>query len=47
MSIRNKNMETFVQYFNVSDSNKNIYGEVNTDFTLINKILDLLPKKLF
>jgi len=47
MSIRNKNMETFIQYFNVSDSNKNIYGEVNTDFTLINKILDLLPKKLF
>ena len=47
MSIRNKNMETFVQHFNVSDSNKNIYGEVNTDFTLINKILDLLPKKLF
>jgi len=47
MSIYNKNIDTITQYFDVSESNKHMYGEVNTDFTLINKILDLLPKNIF
>ena len=47
MSIYNKNIDTITQYFDVSDSNKHIYGEVNTDFILINKMLDLLPETVF
>lgn len=47
MSIYNKNIDTISQFFDVSDSNKHIYGEVNTDFILINKILDLLPETVF
>ena len=47
MSIYNANIDTIVQNFDVSDFNKHTHGEVNTDFVLINKILDLLPKKIF
>ena len=28
-------------------SNKVIYGEVNTDLTLVNNMLDLVPKRFF
>ena len=47
MFIYNKNIDTFIQKFDVSRFNKNTHGEVNTDFSLINKILDLLPISLF
>jgi tRNA1(Val) A37 N6-methylase TrmN6 len=47
MSIYNKNIDTFIQNFDVSRFNKNTHGEVNTDFALIHKIMDLLPQELF
>ena len=47
MSIRNLDINTYPQLFNVSLQNKNKFGEVNTDFTLIYKILDLIPKYKF
>ena len=47
MSIYNKNIDTFIQKFDVSAHNKHMHGEVNTDFILINKILDLLPQELY
>jgi|SaaInlStandDraft_1057018.scaffolds.fasta_scaffold42656_2 tRNA1(Val) A37 N6-methylase TrmN6 len=47
MSIYNKNIDTFIQKFDVSAHNKHTHGEVNTDFILINKILDLLPQELY
>ena len=28
-------------------TNKLVYGEVNTDLTLVNNMLDLVPKKIF
>ena len=47
MSIYNKKIEDIQQIFNISNFNKHTYGEVNTDFILINKILDMLPKNVF
>ena len=38
MSIRTINLATYKQLFNVSLQNKNKYGEVNTDFSLVSKI---------
>jgi len=43
MSIINIKLDTFKQVFDVSNNNKAIYGEVHTDFTVVNKILDLIP----
>jgi tRNA1(Val) A37 N6-methylase TrmN6 len=47
MSIRNLDINTYPQLFNVSLQNKHKYGEVNTDFALIYKILELIPKQKF
>ena len=47
MSIYLQNIETFKQDFACTVGNKEKYGEVNTDFILVNKILDLLPTELF
>ncbi len=47
MSIRTINLATYKQLFNVSLQNKHKYGEVNTDFALITKILNLIPKHKF
>jgi len=47
MSIYNKKIEDIQQIFNISNFNKHTYGEVNTDFILINKMLDMLPKNVF
>ena len=44
MSIRMININNYTQLFNVSLQNKHKYGEVNTDFKLITKILQLIPK---
>lgn len=41
------NIKKFIQNFNVTEKNKKYYGEVHTDFILINKILDLIPKKYY
>jgi len=35
------------QDFSVTQENKKKYGEVHTDFKLINKILDIIPNKYF
>ena len=43
MSIRTINLATYKQLFNVSLQNKNKFGEVNTDFSLVTKILNLIP----
>ena len=37
-------LNKIIQNFTVSDKNKKQYGEVHTDFGLITKILDLIPK---
>ncbi len=42
MSIRTINLATYKQLFNVSLQNKHKYGEVNTDFSLVTKILNLI-----
>ena len=45
MSIQNIKLDKFKQVFDVSNNNKAIYGEVHTDFILVNKILDLNPSQ--
>jgi len=47
MSIYSLNLSTFKQDFECERENKEMYGEVSTDFILVNKILNLLPKHLF
>ena len=47
MSIQNINLDTFKQVFDVSNNNKAIYGEVHTDFSIVNKILDLIPSHYY
>ncbi len=47
MSISTIDLATHKQVFNVNINNKKTFGEVTTDFSLINKILDLLPQYLF
>ena len=47
MSIKQINLDEFVQDFEVSNHNKLYYGEIRTDFILIHRILDLIPKSLF
>jgi len=47
MSIKEINLDEFEQDFEVSHHNKLYYGEVRTDFILINKILDLIPTSLY
>jgi len=46
MSINSINLSTFKQTFIVDEQNKKMYGEVSTDFHLVNRI-DLLPSTLF
>ena len=50
-NIRDKNrVHTYMdnlQYFKVSKYNKKKYGEVNTDFKLIEIMLDIIPKEVF
>ena len=40
-------LNNIIQDFSVLDTNKKQFGEVHTDFTLITKILDLIPKKYY
>ena len=47
MSISTIDLSIYKQEFNVNVNNKKMFGEVTTDFSLINKILDLLPHHLF
>ena len=47
MSILNLDLSTYKQNFEVSAKNKQLYGEVHTDFKLINNMLDLIPKKYY
>lgn len=47
MSIYNLELDTLIQNFNVSQENKEIYGDVQTDIKLIHTILNLIPKKFF
>lgn len=43
MSIKTINITSYPQLFNVSLQNKHQYGEVNTDFSMVTKILKLIP----
>ena len=47
MSIQHINLSDFSQVFDVSNNNKAIYGEVHTDFSIVNKILDLIPSHYY
>jgi hypothetical protein len=47
MSIVSMDMSTFKQDFKCDIGNKERFGEVITDFVLVNRILDLLPESLF
>ena len=47
MSIQTIQLHTFNQVFDVSNNNKAIYGEVHTDFSIVNKILDLIPSHYY
>tara|TARA_Y100000816_G_C26104218_1_gene586141 strand:- start:361 stop:1749 length:1389 start_codon:yes stop_codon:yes gene_type:complete len=47
MSISIEFLSKFKQNLSVKKENKNVYGEVFTNFTLIDKMLDMLPQELF
>jgi len=47
MSIFHLDLNTYQQDFKTSQVNKERYGDVRTDFALVNKILDLLPQSRF
>ena len=47
MSIFLSNIEHFPQLFNVSDENKKSFGEVTTDYVIIEKMLNLIPVNIF
>ena len=47
MLIDSININTYDQSFNIPLERKNKYGEVKTDFKLIAKMFELIPKKLF
>lgn len=47
MIINEININTFNQNFKIPLERKSKYGEVVTDFKLINKMLDLIPKKYY
>ena len=47
MSIYDINIKTYKQDFTITEGNKQINGEVHTDFKVINQILDLIPNKCF
>ena len=43
----NNIFDIYKQNFDVSEENKKKYGEVRTDYSLINKMLNLMPQHLF
>ena len=47
MSIYKLNLNTYVQKLNTDPINKLKYGEVHTDFSLIQKMLELIPDKIY
>ena len=47
MIINEININNFTQNFDIPLKRKSMYGEVVTDFKLINKMLDLVPKKCY
>ena len=47
MSIIDLELDTYKQNFESKAINKEMYGEVHTDFVLVHKILDLLPGYIF
>ena len=47
MSVINIDTEKYKQIIISSKQNKLIYGEINTPFSLINKMLDILPPEVF
>ena len=47
MSVKNIDTEKYKQIIISSKQNKLTYGEINTPFSLINKMLDILPPEVF
>jgi type I restriction-modification system DNA methylase subunit len=47
MSIIVTDRDNFVQDLSVSKENKELYGEIFTPFSLIDRMLDLLPKEYY
>jgi len=47
MSIQHIALSEFTQVFDVSNNNKSIFGEVHTDFSIVNKILELIPSHYY
>jgi len=47
MSVKNIDTEKYKQIIISSKENKLTYGEINTPFSLINKMLDILPQEVF
>ena len=43
MSIELLDIQKYIQNFDIFNNNKEIFGEVHTDFSLIYKILNLIP----
>lgn len=46
MAVENIRLESFKQNLTYSE-NKELYGEINTPFSLISKMLDLMPESIF
>ena len=47
MSIELLDIQKYIQNFDIFNNNKELFGEVHTDFSLIYKILNLIPNKEF
>ena len=47
MSIFKTKLNNYTQNFHVSKENKSLYGEVRTDFKLIEQMFNLIPNELF
>ena len=47
MSIELLDIQKYIQNFDILNDNKELFGEVHTDFSLIYKILNLIPNKEF
>lgn len=47
MSIKTLDFSVFKQNFSIKDNNKQTYGEVHTDFKIVEKMLDLIPVRYF
>ena len=47
MSIKTIDLSVFKQDFTIKNNNKQTFGEVHTDFKIVEKMLNLIPVRYF